>query len=127
MSENNWLTELVDELEDDAEYLTELQILHFTKLVVDKMQELKISRVELANRLDVSKAFVTKLLNGNPNMTIKTMVTILNAIGCRLNLGVYPKGFEVPRKAMYLYTNKNYEAYQRSKSEENEVHYDCAA
>ncbi len=127
MSANNWLTDFFDEFEDDAGYLTELQILNFTGLVVEKMKESKISRVELAKRLDVSKAFVTKLLNGNPNMTLKTMVSILTAIGYRLNLDVYPRGFEVARKAFYVHTNENYKAYRLTEPVELEVRYVWAA
>jgi len=44
--------------------------------------------VPLAQRLGVSKAFVTKLLNGNPNLTIKTMVAIAGALECTLLIDI---------------------------------------
>lgn len=109
MAENNWFTNMLDGFKDDPEYLTEKQILDFTAKLVNKMEELKVSRAELAKRLDVSKAFVTKLLNGNPNMTIKTMVSITHALKCSISIDIYPEGFE--KRALYVYNNKNYKAY----------------
>jgi len=50
------------------------------------MEENGITRAELARRLNVSKAFVTKLLNGNPNLTIKTMVSLARILDCDLRV-----------------------------------------
>ena len=95
MQVKSWFTDKIDKYADDAEFLTEEAILDFTEKLVAKMRELQVSRAELARRLDVSKTFVTRLLNGNPNMTIKTMVSISNVLGCRLNLDIYNKEYRV--------------------------------
>lgn len=89
----SWFTEKLDRFTDDPVFLIEEAILDFTEKLVAKMQEQKVSRSELAKRLDVSKSFITKLLNGNPNMTIKTMVTIAAMLDCRLNLDIYNKEY----------------------------------
>ena len=102
MHVKSWFTDKLDNFADDPEYLTEEAILDFTEKLVAKMQELKVSRTELAKRLDVSKAFVTKLLNGNPNMTIKTMVSISNVLGCKLNLDIYSKKNRPSRNLVVL-------------------------
>lgn len=93
------------------DYQTELSIIDLNEKIISKMEELKVNRVELAKRLGVSKAFITKLLNGNPNMTIKTIVSIALALDCQLYQDIYPRGFKVARKPFYVYTNKNYQAY----------------
>jgi transcriptional regulator with XRE-family HTH domain len=100
MQVKSWFTDKLDRFADDPEFLTEEAILDFTEKLVAKMEELKVSRAELAKRLKVSKAFITKLLNGNPNMTIRTMVSISNALDCRLNLDIYSKGY----RAINLYS-----------------------
>lgn len=87
----SWFTEKLDRFTDDHEFLVEETVLDFTEKMVAKMQELKVSRAELAKRLDVSKSFITKLLNGNPNMTIKTMVAIAAVLDCRLDLHIHGK------------------------------------
>jgi ribosome-binding protein aMBF1 (putative translation factor) len=93
MSEKTWLEKKVDLWADDPEFLTEEKILDFTERVVLEMDKKGISRVQLATSLGRSKAFVTKLLKGDANMTIKTMVTVAQALGCNLHLDLYPKGF----------------------------------
>jgi transcriptional regulator with XRE-family HTH domain len=93
------------------DYQTELSIIDLNEKIISKMDELKINRVELAKRLGVSKAFITKLLNGNPNMTIKTIVSIALALDCQLFQDIYPRGFKVARKPFYVHANKGYHAY----------------
>lgn len=95
MKLETWYKEKIQKFRDDVDFLTETAILDFTEKVVDKVQKLGLSRAELAQKLGVSKPFVTKLLNGNPNMTIKTMVSIAHALECELNLELCPKGFEI--------------------------------
>ncbi|HSD47184.1 MAG TPA: helix-turn-helix transcriptional regulator [Pyrinomonadaceae bacterium] len=43
----------------------------------------KISRAQLASRLGKSRAYVTKILQGNANFTIDSLVQIGRALGCR--------------------------------------------
>jgi transcriptional regulator with XRE-family HTH domain len=100
MKAERWLSQLLEKYKDDLEFRMEGLILDFTEKIVIKMQELNINRAELAKRLGVSKAFVTKLLNGNPNLTIKTMMSIADVLNCDLNLDLYPKGFEI--KSFYV-------------------------
>jgi len=92
-----WYKEKIQKFRDDVDFLTETAILDFTEKVVDKMQRTGMTRAELAHKLGVSKPFVTKLLNGNPNMTIKTMVAIANALECEFSAEMCPKGFEIRR------------------------------
>jgi transcriptional regulator with XRE-family HTH domain len=96
-----WYKEKIEKFHDDVEFLTEKAILDFTEKIVNKMHKTGLSRVELAQKLGVSKPFVTKLLNGNPNMTIKTMVSIAHALECELNFELCPKGFEIRTLAVH--------------------------
>jgi len=90
-----WYKEKIEKFRDDVEFLTEKAILDLTEKIVDKMHKIGLSRAELAQKLGVSKPFVTKLLNGNPNMTVKTMVSIAHALECELDVELCPKGFEI--------------------------------
>jgi transcriptional regulator with XRE-family HTH domain len=97
MKLETWYKEKLQKFRDDVDFLTEAAILDFTEKVVDKMQLNGLSRAELAQKLGVSKPFVTKLLNGSPNMTIKTMVSIAHALECEFSAELCPKGFEIRR------------------------------
>jgi len=70
MKTEKWFSKLLDKYKEDLEFRTEEIILDFTEKIVTMMEKKNISRAELARRLNVSKAFVTKMLNGNPNLTI---------------------------------------------------------
>jgi transcriptional regulator with XRE-family HTH domain len=51
--------------------------------VYSYMKNNNISKSELASRIETSKAFVTKVLNGDANMTFKTFTKILHAIDAK--------------------------------------------
>jgi len=68
----------------------------FTEQVVASMEAQGISRAELAKRLGVSKAFITKLLNGNPNLTIKTMVSLAKTLDCDLSIDLHISPTKIP-------------------------------
>ncbi|HEC98660.1 MAG TPA: XRE family transcriptional regulator [Nitrospirae bacterium] len=104
MKTEKWFSKLLDKYKEDLEFRTEEIILDFTEKIVTMMEKKNISRAELARRLNVSKAFVTKMLNGNPNLTIKTMVSIADALECNLNLDIYPKGFKA--RNLYFFDNR---------------------
>lgn len=106
-----FLEKYIEKHEYSIDYQTELSIIDLNEKFIAKMEELKISRAELAKRLGVSKAFITKVLNGNPNMTIKTIISIALALDCQLYQDIYPRGFKISRKPFYVHSNKGYEAY----------------
>ncbi len=91
MRKVDWFEKEVEKYKDDIEFITESVILEFTESIVKRMEELSITRTELAKRLNVSKAFITKLLNGNPNLTIKTMVAISKALDCAIKIELHSK------------------------------------
>jgi transcriptional regulator with XRE-family HTH domain len=106
MESKNWLQEKIEKFADDPAFLTEMQILKFTEAVVRNMERNAVPRAELARKLGVSKAMVTKLLSGNPNMTMRTMVTVAHVLGCELDVGIHPLGFRRPE--LYVCENKTY-------------------
>jgi len=95
MKLEKWYKEKLREFRDDVDFLTETAIIDFTEKIVNKMQKMGMSRADLAGKLGVSKPFITKVLNGNPNLTIRSMVAIARALDCDLNLEMCPKGFEI--------------------------------
>ena len=58
-------------------------ILEVTELICGIMEEERISRSELAKRLQKSKGHVSQLLDGSRNMTLRTLAEILSALGRR--------------------------------------------
>jgi transcriptional regulator with XRE-family HTH domain len=64
----------------------ELAILGFTSTIAERMEAEGITNTQFAQKMGVSPAFVTKLINGTNNFTIKTMVKVARALGTELSL-----------------------------------------
>jgi transcriptional regulator with XRE-family HTH domain len=72
--------DLFREAKGRDDYWIEGAILDFTDDVCRLMDEIGVSRVELARRIGTSPAYVTKLLRGNVNFTLSTMVRVARAL-----------------------------------------------
>ena len=122
MKSGTWFTDKLKEFETDQEFRTEEVIIAFTEKVVAAMRERDMSRVELAQRLGVSKAFVTKLLNGNTNLTIRTMVSLAAALECELLVDIQPRSKsshdrlrKTKRETSVVYCHEPAEAFGKGK------------
>jgi len=102
MNGEKWFNNKIERYKNDVDFLAEQAIISLTERIVEKMESANISRAELAKRLGVSKAMVTKILNGNPNLTIKTIVSIANAMNCKMDIDLYPVHYELRK----FFTNK---------------------
>jgi len=59
-------------------------ILEVTELICKLMAETGVSRSELAQRLGTTRGYVTQLLDGSANMTIRKVADIFNALGSKV-------------------------------------------
>jgi len=93
MSENSKssLKEINDyfSAEPDAEDKAWIIIDEFYHYVATYMKNNNISRADLARRLEKSRAAVSQMFNKTPNLTVKKMVAIADAIG--IDLSIVPR------------------------------------
>lgn len=82
--------DLYQEAEQAEEFWVAGAILELTEEVVRRMEEQGVSRSELARRLGTSPAYVTKLLRGNANLTLATMVRLARALESELHCHLTP-------------------------------------
>jgi antitoxin component HigA of HigAB toxin-antitoxin module len=61
-----------------------------TELLTEVMETCGIKRAELAKRIGKSKAFVTQVLRGNQNMTLRTLSDLFYALDARLQVRATP-------------------------------------
>lgn len=59
----------------------ERSILEVTELLCDIMKKHGVARLDLAKRIGKSKGFISQLLDGTANMTIRTMSDMFVALG----------------------------------------------
>jgi transcriptional regulator with XRE-family HTH domain len=65
----------------DPEYIVEGVVIRTNERICELMETRGITRAELARRLRKSPPYVTRLLNGRPNMTLRTLTEIAVALG----------------------------------------------
>jgi transcriptional regulator with XRE-family HTH domain len=66
--------------EASPDYWHEIPVVEFTEDLWRLMEEKQVSRAELARRIGTSRAYITKLLGGDANFTLMTMVKLAMAL-----------------------------------------------
>lgn len=87
------LRERLDSLSGTAEDQLEDVLYDLTESIGVRMEELGINRSQLAERLGVSRAMVTKMLRGNTNFTVRSLVELSRTLKCRISIQLPPCGF----------------------------------
>lgn len=64
-------------------------ILEVTEVLCGVLEQEHISKKELAERLGKTKGFVSQLLNGGRNLTLRTVADILYVLGYKVTLRPY--------------------------------------
>ncbi|MEK7406125.1 MAG: helix-turn-helix transcriptional regulator, partial [Acidobacteriota bacterium] len=67
-------------------YAIEGLITDAAELVARLMEEKVVNKAELARRLGKSRAWVTQLLSGKANMTIRTLAEVVHVLGAGVKL-----------------------------------------
>ncbi len=87
MAENTFSSLLAKAKERDS-YWTARAVHEFTEDLCRLMEQRGVSKAELARHMGSSPAYVTKVLRGNTNFTIESMVRIARALDGKLSLHV---------------------------------------
>lgn len=64
-------------------------IMEVTETICELLEKEGVSRKELADRLGKSKGFISQLLNGGRNLTLRTVADILHVLGYKVTLSPY--------------------------------------
>jgi transcriptional regulator with XRE-family HTH domain len=86
MEGGKWFEKMLDSVKETFGFRVETIILNLTEQISRRMEEKRISRKDLAKALNVSPAAVTKILNGSPNFTIKTLLSLADALNLKLEI-----------------------------------------
>src|SRR4030066_2380077 len=91
---------LLEKYLDDPEFARLMAqgdlIMEVTETLCELLEKEKVSRKELAERLGKSKGFVSQLLNGGRNLTLRTVADILHVLGYKVALRPYKEGEQRP-------------------------------
>ena len=78
-------------------------IMEVTESLCELLEKAGVSRQELAKRLGKSKGFVSQLLNGGRNLTLRTLADVVQALGYKISLGFAPRTGFAPLNRPVLY------------------------
>ena len=67
-------------------YQQEYLIMQVTERICELMEEKGVSRTNLADRLGTSKGYITQLLDGRANMTLRKLADVCMALGVAAEL-----------------------------------------
>lgn len=73
------------------EVAVESLVLEATERISEWMEKEGVTKAELARRMRKSRAWATQLLNGNANMTLRTLAETLDALGAEAKLALQPR------------------------------------
>lgn len=79
---------LLDKARKRESYWTARAVHEFTEDLCRLMEQRGVTKAELARRLGSSPAYITKVLRGNTNFTIESMVRLARALDGRISLHV---------------------------------------
>lgn len=88
---NNGLISALDKIRESEEYLAEFCISQFTEELYRLMDELNVSQKQLAEEVGKSTSYISRVLNGNANLTAKTMSTLAAALDANVHVHLAPK------------------------------------
>ncbi len=91
MATDTWLQSKLRKSAGHVGYEIERLLIGINEEIVAQMEAKGITRTELARRLGVDKSYVTRMLNGMPNMTLKTLVSVASALDCRVSMPSFSK------------------------------------
>lgn len=78
---NGLIADYFEKVQDDPGFWTEHVLLELTRLLAIKMKEKNIKRADLARLMGKKRSAITRLLRGEQNTTIRTIVEAAVALG----------------------------------------------
>lgn len=88
--------------EDNMLITKEDLIYNVTEDLLIALEDMDISKKDLASRLGKSRSFVTQVLSGTRNMTIGTLSDICFVLGLKLNIDFTKKLYHQDEKCNFL-------------------------
>jgi len=84
-----------EEIENTIEYKIESIAFDIAMQIYKQMEKLGINKKDLAEKLNVSKSYITQLLKGKSNMTIETLIKVAGALNLNLQIKLVPKKLDL--------------------------------
>lgn len=81
-----WLSKKLKSFSGTVEYEAEKLAIDVSEKLVERLVELGMKRSELAERVGVDRAVVTRCLSGTQNMTLRSLVSLATALDLTMTI-----------------------------------------
>lgn len=98
-------TAMLQDAKSDDSYWVEAAKLDFALEISRQMKAKSVSRADMAKLLGTSPAYITKLLRGDANLTIESMVKASRVLGSDLHMHIAHRDAAV--RWLDVHTNQN--------------------
>ncbi len=75
--------------ESEPDFVYEQLLLDVNERILTAMERAGVRKADLAERLGTSRAYITKLLGGPENLTLKTLVKVAMALNSKVELRIH--------------------------------------
>ena len=90
MDKKTFLESKLEHFEGSPDLLAQQLLIDLMEQVVGFMDTQGLRNKDLAEKLGVSRSYVTRLLEGQPNLTVKSLAGLATALGCSVNISLRP-------------------------------------
>lgn len=97
----------IEDKENKRLFCQENFILEVAELIQSELDSKKVTRKELAQKLGKSKSFVSQILSGSRNLTLRTLSDICYALAVYPEIDFREDKSEVERHSVYGATSKS--------------------
>lgn len=92
---SNKYSQYLDKTKQSLTYWQELSILEFTEDLARLLKQKNMTQSELAKKIGKSAPYISKVMNGNANFTLKTMTKLARALDSVVHVHVAPESAHV--------------------------------
>ena len=78
----------------------ETLVVEASEMIARLMAEQNVNKANLAGRLNKSRAWVTQLLSGNANMTVRTLAEVVYALDAEVKINAQRPGSKMAEKTL---------------------------
>lgn len=91
MRERPLIEAKIEQFRDDPDFVAHQILLDLNEQILGRMDELGLRNKDLADLLGVSRAYVSRLLDGRPNLTIRSLAAIAIALHTQPTVSLRPR------------------------------------
>ena len=86
----SWMERELQRYERSANFVAEGMAMRLVEEMLEMMEQEGISQAEMARLMDVSPAYLSRMLNAPPNLTLRSIAQIALALGTKPHVGLRP-------------------------------------